>query len=172
MNTYKLALDLDKTKKFTSYQSVVLRQGELQGCVIEATITDHEGKIDTDGLTPYLVAKMPSGSYYRQSGEFLDGVAVVAVDEQYFASETGKALMAYFELRDDGNEVIATTIDFAMRTMPNATGDGEIAEPYDSAIEDALAEIGEAVDAANELIDGFYASLAVLTDEDVDALFE
>lgn len=150
MNRYSIGLDLDKSMHYRRYRPVTLRQGDENGCQIAATITDHGSSVDQT-LTPYLVAQLPSGSYYRQSGSWDDGAAVVNVDERHFASETGKAVTAYFELRD-GADVIATTQDFPLRTIPNATGDGSIAEPYDSAIEDAIASANDATTRAESSI--------------------
>lgn len=176
MNRYDIALDLDKSLRHKRYMPVVLRQGDRNGCQIAVTITDHGGDVD-QSLVPYLVAQLPSGSYYRQSGTWEDGVAVVDVDEPHFASETGKAVTAYFELRD-GADVIATTQDFPLRTIPNATGDGSVAEPYDSAIEDAIASVNDATERAESGIEemdkamrGLYDAISVIPTGQIGDMF-
>lgn len=170
MNRYDIVLDLDKSRTYRRYGPVVLRQGESEACQIAATITDHDAEMETDGLTPYLAAQLPSGDYYRQTGEWEDGVAVVTVDESRFASVTGRALMAYFELRD-GDELIATTQDFPMKTVAEVTGNGEIAEPYDSLIEDAVTRANDATERVNEVLESLDERFSVITDEQIDELF-
>lgn len=161
MNRYELALDLDKSAELSckGFKPVVLRQGENEACEIAASITDHGKRMPTEGLTPVLAAKMPSGTYHRQDGTWVDGKAFVEVDEAYFASEIGEA-WAYFELRDYAEHVMATTFKFPMWTLANVTGDGEPAEPYDSEIEAAITEMHDFINAAT-----------VLSIGDVDALF-
>lgn len=178
MNACEVRLDLDKSRTYRRYRPVVLRRGELGACELRATVTDHGVEVDTEGLTPFLVAKMPSGSYYRQSGSWDDGVAVIAVDERYFASELGRAPLAYVELHDDDGEIVATTQDFPLTVLENADG-GEIVEPYDSEIEDAIARVDDAVDRVDEeiermeeVIEHIGDEFLKLTDSDIDALFE
>lgn len=182
MNACEMRLDLDKSRTLRRYRPVTLRVGELGACELRATITDHGVAVDTDGLTPFLVARMPSGVYYRQPGEWDDGIAVIAVDERYFASEAGRARTAYVELRDDGGELIATMQDFPLLVLGNADG-GELAESYDSEIEDAISRVDEAIEDADDAwsdlmeraetaVERLEASLTSLTTSDIDMLFE
>lgn len=170
MNRYDIVLDLDKSRSYRRYGQVVLRQGESEACQIAATITDHDEAIEPEGLTPYLTAQLPSGDYYRQTGEWEDGVAVVTVDESRFASEIGRALMAYFEIRD-GDELIATTQDFPLKTIAEATANGEVLEPYDSLIEDAVAKANDATDRVNAALEELDGRFVIVTDEQIDELF-
>ena len=159
MNRYDIVLDLDKSNVYKRYMPVIIRQGDKGGCDVAATIKDHGKPFANESLTPYLTAKLPSGSYCRQRADWVDGIVVVSVDETHFAAELGLAKTAYFEFRD-GDSLIATTQDFPLKTIECAT-DGEVAEPYDSAIEDAIERM-------NELVDGF----STLSTEDIDALFD
>ena len=142
MNRYEIALDLDKAATRRRFTPVILRQNDLHGCEIAATIYDHGTPLERPELSAYVVIGLPSGSYYRDVCEWDGTVAVVTIDESIAASELGKARPAYFELRD-GEDVIATTQDFPVTSIPSATG-GDVPEPYDSLIEQALAEVAEA----------------------------
>ena len=163
MNRHELTLDLDKSVMPRYQQTVVLRQGDLHGCEIAAQIADHGEPVST-GLTPYLVVCLPSGSYYRASAEWSDGRAVATIDETYAAAETGR-MTGYFELRD-GEEVIATTQNVLMRSIASGVG-GELAEPYDAAIQDALDSLNEGIEEVGELTSQFL----ILSESDIDALF-
>ena len=187
MNRHEIALDLDKTATRRNFAPVVLRQNDLHGCEIAATITDHGKPVAQEGLVAYFALKLPSGAYYRASAEWDGTVALVVIDEHCAASELGKAVPAYFELRD-GTEVIATTQNFPVRSIESAT-DGPPAESYDSLIEQALEGVAEVVeqaesdvsdavgraddatDRANEAADRFDEGVIVLTNEQIDALF-
>lgn len=148
MNRYEIALDLDKTATRRNFAPVVLRQNDLHGCEIAAIITDHGKPIGQDGLAAYFALKLPSGAYYRASAEWDGTVALVVIDEHCAASELGKAVPAYFELRD-GTEVIATTQNFPVRSIESAT-DGPPAESYDSLIEQAIDRAEIALDTADD----------------------
>ena len=169
MNRYEISLDLNKSGDRKLFRPVVLRQGDSDGSEILATITDHGKPIDTGGLTPLLVAKSVSGGYYRQSGEWLGGKALVHVDESHFAAEVGRS-EAYFELRDNVR-LIATTFGFPLVTLPNATGDGTLVEPYDSEIEEALAAMHEGIQAMNDALEAFEHAASIVTNDEVDELF-
>lgn len=86
MNRHEIALDLDKTATRRNFAPVVLRQNDLHGCEIAATITDHGKPIEQDGLSAYLALKLPSGAYYRASAEWNGTVALVVIDEHFAAS--------------------------------------------------------------------------------------
>lgn len=187
MNRYEIALDLDKTATRRNFAPVVLRQNDLHGCEIAATITDHGKPVAQEGLAAYFALKLPSGAYYRASAEWDGTVALVVIDEHCAASELGNAVPAYFELRD-GTEVIATTQNFPVRSIESAT-DGPPAESYDSLIEQALDDIADAIDKAekdvdaavdladaatdraNAAADRFDEGVIVLTNEQIDEMF-
>lgn len=192
MNACEVRLDLDKSRTYRRYRPVVLRRGELGACELRATVTDHGVEVDTDGLTPLLVARMRGGAYCRQSGTWDESVAVIDIDERYFASVSGRAAVAYVELRDDGGELIATTQDFPLMTLENADGGG-LPESYDSEIErvirDADEEVDDAISRADSAIDdavsgandaaqraidaaqSFAQGTVVITSEQIDTMF-
>jgi len=81
-------------------------------------------------------------TYYRETGTFSNGVATFTIDEQYAATVTGRTT-GYVQLLQ-GSTVIASTADFPVVILRDATEGAEPGEVYDSAIEDALAELDEA----------------------------
>lgn len=149
MNTFNLNLDLDKTSGIIQW--VTLRQGDKNGTQLSATIYDH-GTPVTGNYTARFSLRHPGtgDTYYRETATYNNGVATVTVDEQYAATVTG-ITAGYFELLQ-GSTVIASTADFGVRILASATDGAVPGEVYDSAIEDALAELDEATGHINQMV--------------------
>lgn len=149
MNTFNLNLDLDKTSGIIQW--VTLRQGDKNGTQLSATIYDH-GTPVTGSYTARFSLRHPGtgDTYYRETATYNNGVATVTVDEQYAATVTG-ITAGYFELLQ-GSTVIASTADFGVRILASATDGAVPGEVYDSAIEDALAELDEATGHINQMV--------------------
>ena len=149
MNTFNLNLDLDKTSGIIQW--VTLRQGDKNGTELRATIYDH-GTPVTGNYTARFSLRHPGtgDTYYRETATYSNGVATVTVDEQYAATVTG-ITAGYFELLQ-GSTVIASTADFGVRILASATDGAVPGEVYDSAIEDALAELDEATGHINQMV--------------------
>lgn len=160
MNTFELSLDLDKRP--SKAQWVTLRQGDRMGTTIVATIYDH-GTLLSGDYTARVSIRLPSSSnqYYRETASLSSGVATVTVDETYAASVVG-VTEGYFEILQ-GSTVIASTESFGVTILRSATDGAIVAEPYDSAIQEALDELDEAtgrigrmvIDATNEYMDEY-----------------
>lgn len=141
MNTYDLTLDLSKRGVI---QTVQIRQGDTNGTTIAATITDHGVAASTSGLTARFQMRLPDGThYYRKAASLSGNVATVVLDEAQAASVAGRTDVAYFQLLQ-GSTVVASTESFTVVVLPDALADAEVAESYDSAIQDAI----DALDAA------------------------
>lgn len=143
MNTFDLTLDLSKRGPF---QSVPIRQGDKSGTTIRATITDHGVAVSTSGLTSRFVMRLPDNEhYYRETATLSGSTATVTIDEAQAASAAGRTDVAYFQLLQ-GTDVIASTESFTVIVLPDALADAEVAESYDSAIQDAIDNLSEAVE--------------------------
>ena len=140
MNTFDLTLDLSKQ---VSMEPLRLRQGDKSGTTVRATIYDH-GELVSGSYTARIAMRHPGtgATYYRETGTFSNGVATFTIDEQYAATVTGRTT-GYVQLLQ-GSTVIASTADFPVVILRDATEGAEPGEVYDSAIEDALAELDEA----------------------------
>lgn len=149
MNTFDLALDLDKRAGVTQW--VTLRQGDHNGTVLKATIYDHGVQVG-GGYTCRVSIRHPGTgeTYYRETANYSNGVATVTIDEQYAAAIVG-ITSGYFELLQ-GSAVIASTEDFGVRILRSATDGAVPGEKYDSAIEDALAELDEATGRISQMV--------------------
>lgn len=66
MNTFNLRLDLDKS---SAIQVVTLRQGDVDGTTVSATVYDHGALADLSGISSaYIEFALPDGThYYRGS---------------------------------------------------------------------------------------------------------
>lgn len=149
MNTFNLSLDLDKRAGVTQW--VTLRQGDHNGTQLRATIYDH-GTQAGGGYTCRVSIRLPGegNEYYRETATYTNGVAVVTVDEEYAAAIVG-VTEGYFELLQ-GDAVIASTESFGVRILRSAQDGAVPGDKYDSAIEDALAELDEATGRISQMV--------------------
>ena len=140
MNTFDLTLDLSKQ---VSMEPLRIRQGDKSGTTVRATVYDH-GELVSGSYTARIAMRHPGtgATYYRETGTFSNGVATFTIDEQYAATVTGRTT-GYVQLLQ-GSTVIASTADFPVVILRDATEGAVPGEVYDSAIEDALAELDEA----------------------------
>ena len=149
MNTFNLSLDLDKRGGVAQW--VTLRQGDHNGTELRATIYDH-GTQAGGGYTCRVSIRLPGAGdeYYRETATYTNGVAVVTVDEEYAAAIVG-VTEGYFELLQ-GDPVIASTESFGVRILRSAQDGAVPGDKYDSAIEDALAELDEATGRISQMV--------------------
>lgn len=149
MNTFNLNLDLDKRGGVAQW--VTLRQGDHNGTELRATIYDH-GTQAGGGYTCRVSIRLPGegNEYYRETATYTNGVAVVTVDEEYAAAIVG-VTEGYFELLQ-GDAVIASTESFGVRILRSAQDGAVPGDKYDSAIEDALAELDEATGRISQMV--------------------
>lgn len=117
MNTFNIGLDLDKRPAVPEW--VTIRQGDMNGTTIAASIYDH-GTLLTGSYDARVCFRLPDGEhYYRKDATFSAGVATVTIDEQEAASVIGNTF-GYFEILS-GSTVIASTADFGVRVLRSAT---------------------------------------------------
>lgn len=141
MNTFNLRLDLDKAPTLPLW--VTIRQGDMNGTTISASIYDH-GTLLTGSYNARIAFRLPDGEhYYRKDATFSSGVATVTIDETEAASVTGNTV-GYFEILS-GSTVIASTASFGIHVLQSATENMTPGENYDTAIQDAIDGLNEAV---------------------------
>lgn len=152
MNEYALALDLAKAKE-RQQQTIFVRQGDRNATTIVATITDHGAAAATSGLTARFQMRLPDGThYYRKAASLSGNVATVALDETQAASVAGRTDVAYFQLLQ-GSTVVASTESFTVVVLPDALADADVAESYDSAIQDAIDALDAAVEQMPDMVE-------------------
>lgn len=145
MNEFTVRLDLAKGKA-RQQQTVFVRQGDKNATTIVATITDHGVAASTSGLTARFQMRLPDGThYYRKAASLSGSVATVTLDEAQAASAVGRTDTAYFQLLQ-GSTVVASTESFTVIVLPDALGDATVPESYDSAIQDAIDRMDDAVE--------------------------
>ena len=161
MNTFNLRLDLDKGA--TPGQVVRLRQGDHDGTVIAATIYDHGAALSDTVTACAIVMKLPDGThYYRKGATWAGGTATVTIDERQAAGTVGRTLLAYFTLTVGTAQY--STGAFAVVVEPDAVGDAELPEDYDTAIQDAI----DRCNAAAAVVE----AMQPLTNAEIDAITE
>ena len=145
MNEYALTLDLAKAKQ-RQQQTIFVRQGDRNATTIVATVTDHGVAASTSGLTARFQMRLPDGThYYRKAASLSGNVATVTLDEAQAASAVGRTDVAYFQLLQ-GTTVVASTESFTVVVLPDALADATVPESYDSAIQDAIDALDDAVE--------------------------
>lgn len=143
MNTFNLTLDLNKGKVTTPIR---IRQGDLDGTTIHALILDHGATADLTGLTAAFVMELPDGEhYYRKAATVSGNTVTVTINEEQAASVTGRTTRAYFQLLQ-GSTVKASTGSVTVDVLPDALEGHTVPEDYDSAIQDAIDRMDDAVD--------------------------
>ncbi len=139
MNTFRLNLDLDK--RFEN-DWVRIRQGDKNGTTIIATIYDH-GVLLTGSYTARIRMRLPDGEhFYEKDATFSNGVATVTIDETQAASASGTTDNAYFQILS-GSTVIASTQDFTVRVLRDATSDAGVGENYSTQIQQAIDSLND-----------------------------
>ena len=141
MNTFEIRLDLDKS---TCVQVVTIRQGDVDGTTVSATVYDHGALADLSGISSaYIEFALPDGTHYYRGNATVSGSVVTAlVDESQAASVPGRACNAYFSLSDGTHEY--STASFVVAVLRNATDGMEPGETYDDAIQQYVDEWLEA----------------------------
>lgn len=150
MNTFNLSLDLDKTPDVPDW--VTLRQGDKSGTAIVATIYDHGVQLVGTYNARVVIGNPDGEHYYRANATYNAGVATVTIDEQVAASVAGSTY-GYFEILQ-GSTVIASTANFGVRILPSALDGAEPGEVYDTAIQDAIDGLNDAVNALPTTVEG------------------
>lgn len=138
MNVFEITLDVDKR---SNKESVNLRQGDINGTTIRATLRDHDVPLEGGDYTGAFCMTLPDRkTYYWNEADYADGVVSVVVDERIAASVPGSTNNAYFELYD-GEELKYTTASFMVRIKPAASEVGAAAESYDLRVETIMDEM-------------------------------
>ena len=141
MNTQRISLDLSKR---TGTQQIVIAQGDASGTTIVATIYDNGTKLAETGVTAQFLIELPDGKHYvRDNATYNAGVITYVCDESKVASVHGYTDNAYFTLTK-GNTIVSTE-RFAVIVKPCAYDGMEVGENYDTAIDEAIQALADAV---------------------------
>lgn len=143
MNVFNIKLDLSKNE-FARTEMVTIRQGDVDGTTIAATVYDHGALADLSGISSaYIEFALPDGEHYYRGAATVDGSAVTAtVDETSAASVPGRACNAYFTLSDGEHEY--STASFVVAILKSATEGMEPPESIDDQIREFVDEWLEA----------------------------
>lgn len=142
VNIFEITLDVDKR---SNKESVNLRQGDINGTTIRATLRDHDVPMEGGNYTAMFCMTLPDRkTFYHDDATYENGVVSVVVQEQYAAAVPGSTNNAYFELYD-GEELKYTTASFMVRVKPSAM-DGEAAQSYDLRVETLMDEMRDLID--------------------------
>ena len=146
MNIFEITLDVDKR---SNKESVNLRQGDINGTTIRATLRDHDVPMEGGEYTAMFCMTLPDRkTFYHDDATYENGVVTVVVKEQYAATVPGTTNNAYFELYD-GEELKYTTASFMVRVKPSAM-DGEAAQSYDPRVEALMTQMSELIETVTE----------------------
>jgi len=146
VNVFEITLDVDKRR---NNEVVNLRQGDVYGTTINATLRDHDVPMEGGGYTAMFCMTLPDRkTFYHDDATYDNGVVSVVVNEQYAAQVPGSTNNAYFELYD-GEELKYTTASFVVRIAASAM-EGEAAQSYDPRVEELMGEMRDLIDTETE----------------------
>lgn len=140
MATFHLTLDIDKSALVG--QTVRVRTGDRESCVIEADITQDGTPYSLSGMAARFCCIKPDGTFVEDAGCSVSGSTVTHTLGQQAAAAPGLITTAYFELLK-GSTVIDSTQDFPIEVLRDA----ESSPSGESG--DYLSEVEQAVQAAN-----------------------
>ena len=101
MNTQAIKLDLSKRASVAPI--VAIRQGDVNGTVLEVSVFDNGEEADLDGLDVNLCVLLPDREHsYVCAGTASGNTATFTVDETYAAAYTGRTDTAYVEIVGSG----------------------------------------------------------------------
>lgn len=153
MNTFNLSLDLGKGR-VSNPPKVRIRQGDLNGTTIAALVLDHGTAADLAGLTARFLMELPDGEhYYRKDATVSGSTVTVTINEAEAASVTGRTTNAYFQMLE-GETVRASTGSVIVEVLEDALEGKTVPESYDSAIQDAIDRMDEAVEQLPSTVEG------------------
>ena len=149
------AVTLDVTKPDVwQLPELVLRQGDMHGKTLIATITDNGEPFNLAGYDVYFDMQLPDkATYYRQRGEVDGNTVTVTIDETKAGAVVGETKVAYIAIEQDG-ELIASTGNLLVTILKNAKNGAVPAESWTSDIDEAL----EAIETATETAQGAAAA--------------
>ena len=143
MNIFEITLDVDKRP---NRESVNLRQGDVNGTTIRATLRDHDAPVEGGEYTGFFCMTLPDRkTYYRTDATYENGVVEAVVDERIAAAIPGATNNAYFELYD-GEELKYTTASFIVRIKSSVMDGAVTAHSYDSRVETIMGEMRAAME--------------------------
>ena len=143
-------LDLDLSKRPSTFKSIVIGQGDAGGTTIRAHVFDNGVAADLDGMTARFCMRLPDGIHYvRDTDCTVSGNTITyVVDESHCAAVKGMTNEAYFDILADG-EIVYSTSRFSAHVLRGVTDGAVPGETYDSEVEDLIAELDGAIDGAN-----------------------
>lgn len=138
------SITLDVVRNGTTRERVYLGEGDRNGTVLVANITENGKPFDCSEYTPYLM--MPVGDLlYRQPG-VANGTSVrVEVDESKLGSFNGFVSGAYISLETE--DTATSTQRFCVNVEKAATGKSDLDESVTQRILDTLDSILERIEA-------------------------
>lgn len=141
MAHFNLDLDLDKSQAVG--QVVRARVGDVESCVIAATIYDHGSEVDLAGMGARFCMLKPDRTVIEDDDCEVSGSTVTHTLGTQATTAAGVAKLAYFEILD-GSTVIDSTQSFRLVIEPDAEGSGT------GPSEDYISRVDAATEAANE----------------------
>lgn len=147
MAHFNIDLDLDKSQAVG--QVVRARVGDVESCVIAATIYDHGSEVDLAGKGARFCMVKPDRTVIEDDDCEVSGSTVTHTLGTQATAAAGVAELAYFEILD-GSTVIDSTQSFRLVVEPDVEGSGSgPSEDYISRVDAATEAANDAAEAAS-----------------------
>ena len=144
MATFRLDLDLDKSPRIGA--RVRVRQGDVESCVVEASVFDAGAQADLSGKSARFCCLKPDRTMVRDASCKVSGSAITYTLDQQVSAASGVIELAYFEVLDASGAVIDSTQAFTIEVEEGAeAGSSGVSEDYFSELDDLIARYEKAI---------------------------
>ena len=144
MATFHLDLDLDKSPRIGA--RVRVRQGDVESCVVEASVFDAGAQADLSGKSARFCCLKPDRTMVRDASCKVSGSAITYTLDQQVSAASGVIELAYFEVLDASGAVIDSTQAFTIEVEEGAeAGSSGVSEDYFSELDDLIARYEQAI---------------------------
>lgn len=130
-------------------QELVIGQGDHNGTVVVVKVTDGGAAFDLSGYDVFFEMLLPDReTYYRKAGVAERDVATFTIDERYAGQVPGDTKVAYVSI-EDGENLVASTERISVHVERSARYAAEVPETWMSGIDETIAAMKAADDAAD-----------------------
>ena len=144
MATFRLDLDLDKSPRIGA--RVRVRQGDVESCVIEASVFDAGAQADLSGKSARFCCLKPDRTMVRDASCEINGNVITHTLDQQVSAAAGLIELAYFEVLDASGSVIDSTQAFTIEVEEGAeAGSSGVSQSYYSELDDLIARYEQAI---------------------------
>ena len=144
MATFRLDLDLDKSPRIGA--RVRVRQGDVESCVVEASVFDAGAQADLSGRSARFCCLKPDRTMVRDTSCEVSGSVITHTLDQQVSAVSGLIQLAYFEVLDGTGAVVDSTQAFSIEVEEGAeAGSSGVSQSYYSELDALISQYEQAI---------------------------